>query len=348
MAKNFAPVVELYDWVMMQKSKIAVSAALKAVLAKDAESFEFFKRDGRTINMNAFLSKLIVNYSETFRTRRSALIERLKAELFAALDIGDERAEEIARGFVSRAMRLHFKDGGDKLCESVSVKPTDETRGIFRLIADNELKGSTFSEYFRGMFESYAQMPQDEREKLIFADGYKAIVAAIEKGKKIFVTTKRNSGKPIVLAPYAVVSSKEEMHCYLLATVKGKCRPFRLSRIASAFEIDEPASFSDGQKNMFARMTAYAPQYIYSDDEKEAVIELTDEGIKLFKALFVHRPLPTSVDGGVYRFNCSYMQLKQYFSSFGKEAYVRKPKELRDIMARFHREADAMYKEREE
>ena len=32
----------------------------------------------------------------------------------------------------------------------------------------------------------------------------------------------------------------------------------------------------------------------------------------------------------------------------GKEAYVREPKELRDIMARFHREADAMYKEREE
>lgn len=30
----------------------------------------------------------------------------------------------------------------------------------------------------------------------------------------------------------------------------------------------------------------------------------------------------------------------------GKEAYVREPKELRDIMARFHREADAMYKER--
>ena len=171
MAKKFTPVVELRDWVTMQKSKIAVSAALKAVLAKDAESFEFFKRDGRTINMNAFLSKLIVNYSETFRTRRSALIDRLKAELFAALDIGDERAEEIARGFVSRAMRLHFKDGGGKLCESVSVKPTDETRGIFRLIADNELKGSTFSEYFRGMFESYAQMPQDERKKLIFADG---------------------------------------------------------------------------------------------------------------------------------------------------------------------------------
>ena len=33
-------------------------------------------------------------------------------------------------------------------------------------------------------------------------------------------------------------------------------------------------------------------------------------------------------------------------STSGKEAYVREPKELRDIMARFHREADAMYKER--
>ena len=330
-------------WVLEQKSKIAVSAKLKAILDKDAESFEFFKKDGIKVNMNEFLSRLIVNYHSSYRAARKSVIKMLKKEILAVFPSEDKNASDIALKFVNKAMQEQFSDSGDELGKSVSFKPTEKTKPIIGQVVAKELGDTTYSEYFRGMFKSYAALPQDEREKIIFAEEYEAIVRAIEKGKQLLIATKK-SAKPFVVSPYAVVSSKEELHCYMLATMpKGKCTPFRLSRIASAIELDESASFTEEHKAMFKRMIENAPQYLYAADEEEAIVELTPMGEKLFKSLYMNRPKPTKVDGNLYHFNSSYMQLKQYFCRFGKEAMIREPAKLRHMIANFHREASDAY-----
>ena len=51
---------------MLDKIKINVTAHTAAILQKDAEAFEFFKKDGRTLNKNALLTRLIVNFDESF------------------------------------------------------------------------------------------------------------------------------------------------------------------------------------------------------------------------------------------------------------------------------------------
>lgn len=356
-------------WALEQKSKIAVSAKLKAILDKDAESFEFFKKDGIKVNMNEFLSRLIVNYHSSYRAARSSFIDTLKKEILAVFPREDEKASDAALKFVNKAMREQFRDSGDKLGKSVSFKPTEKTKPIIGQVVSLELADTTYSEYFRGMFESYAALPQDEREKIIFAEEYEEIMRAIQNGKKLFIATKKNPSKPFVVSPYAVVSSKEELHCYMLATMpkgkctpfrlpriesaieldesasmpKDKCTPFRLSRIASAIELDESASFTEEHKAMFKRMIENAPQYLYAADEEEAIVELTPPGEKLFKSLYMNRPKPTKVDGNLYHFNSSYMQLKQYFCRFGKEAMIREPAKLRHMIANFHREASDAY-----
>ena len=331
-------------WALEQKSKIAVSAKLKAILDKDAESFEFFKKDGIKVNMNEFLSRLIVNYHSSYRAARRSFIDTLKKEILAVFPREDKNASDVALKFVNKAMREQFRDSGDKLGKSVSFKPTEKTKPIIGQVVSLELADTTYSEYFRGMFESYAALPQDEREKIIFAEEYEEIMRAIQNGKKLFIATKKNPSKPFVVSPYAVVSSKEELHCYMLATIpKGKCTPFRLSRIASATELDESASFTDEHKAMFKRMIENAPQYLYAADEEEAIVELTPLGEKLFKSLYMNRPKPTKVDGNLYHFNSSYMQLKQYFCRFGKEAMIREPAKLRHMIANFHREASDAY-----
>ena len=335
---------DLEKWMLEQKSKIAVSAKLKAILDKDAESFEFFKKDGIKVNMNEFLSRLIVNYHSSYRAARRSFIDKLKKEILKVFRFEDKNASDIALKFVNETMREQFRDSGDRLDKSVSFKPTEKTKPIIGQVGAKELGDTTYSEYFRGMFESYAALPQDEREKIIFAEEYEAIVRAIENGKKLLITTKKNPFKPFVVSPYAVVSSKEELHCYMLATTpKGKCTPFRLSRVASAIELDESASFTDEHKEMFKRMIGNAPQYLYAADEKEAIVELTPMGEKLFKSLYMNRPKPTKVDGNLYHFNSSYMQLKQYFCRFGKEAMIREPAKLRHMIANFHREASDAY-----
>ena len=63
---------------MLDKIKINVTAHTAAILQKDAEAFEFFKKDGRTLNKNALLTRLIVNYDETFRAKEHELFSYLK------------------------------------------------------------------------------------------------------------------------------------------------------------------------------------------------------------------------------------------------------------------------------
>ena len=64
----------------------------------------------------------------------------------------------------------------------------------------------------------------------------------------------------------------------------------------------------------------------------------------MFRAMYVHRPVPTKIDVDRYHFNCSYMQLFQYFVRFGKDAFIVKPAELRDRIKRFYAAGIRSYK----
>lgn len=330
-------------WALEQKIKIFVTPRLKALLQKDAENFEFFHSDEKPkVNMNAFLTELIVHYYEAFNIKRNAFIDSLQQEIVeSGLNLNEEEANAIARSVAGGFFQKQNKIPGERTSEFVSIKPTRDSKTSFSLILNDELINCSLSEYFREMFESYASMPQDEREKIIFADRLKVVKQAIADRRKLKIVNKH--GRSDIVSPYSIVSSKEELHCYLLATRDGRCMTFRLSRISEAKETGELTSFDDKQIAMFERMTKYAPQYIYDQDEEEVVVRLSERGVALFKALFVHRPVPTSIDGNVYRFNCSYMQIKQYFRSFGKEAYVCQPNKLSKAMRVFYWEASKFY-----
>ena len=70
--------------MIYDKIKIYVTASIAETLRKDAESFEFFKRDGRTINKNALLTRLIVNYFDEYREHRTNLLDYLEKTLSTA------------------------------------------------------------------------------------------------------------------------------------------------------------------------------------------------------------------------------------------------------------------------
>ena len=62
----------------MEKLKIYVTERISAILEKDAEGFEFFKKDGRTVNKKALLTNLIVNYYKNFTQQQNELLTFLK------------------------------------------------------------------------------------------------------------------------------------------------------------------------------------------------------------------------------------------------------------------------------
>ena len=81
--------------MIYDKIKIYVSARIAEILDKDAEAFEFFKKDGKTVNKNAFLSRLIVHYSDEFHGGQSRLLERVKTTVQKHAYLKDETLQAL-------------------------------------------------------------------------------------------------------------------------------------------------------------------------------------------------------------------------------------------------------------
>ncbi len=328
---------------MTEKIKINVTKETADILIKDAESFEFYKKDGRTLNKNALYTRIIVNYHDSYRAKEAELFEYLKKKLSKSKASGQD-AEALCYEIAAHINKLNAARSREKFDCALSVKPTKESEPVIAYTEEYLLKGATLSEYFRNMFSSYASLPQDEREKIVFMPQYDAIMQAVGQKKKIFVTTTSLSGnKKHELSPFALTDSKEELHVYLLSCNNGVCLPMRLSRIESVAVLSENAVFTDEQKATFAKMLAYGPQFRYGKNEGEVRIQLSHRGTELFKKMYVHRPVPVRIVNNDYYFECSHNQIIQYFVRFGKEAYVVYPQSVRDSVRNFYADAIDRY-----
>lgn len=327
--------------IMNEKIKIYVTARIAEILEKDAEGFEFFKADGRTVNKNALLTKIILNYHKEFDERQRELLDYLRSKIGSTVSVSTPKLEALCTELAGRLGERSAADGG-KFDRLISLKPTRETESLIAYIDRYMLGGRSLSEYFRNLFSSYADMPQDKRERVVFKPQYEAITKSIEEGKRVFITMK--SKRVIETAAYAVANSKEEMHCYVLTSTAKSCSPIRLSRILSVTPIAKRAQFSDDQLKTFSKMLTYGPQFSYTMDEEPVIVQLSDNGMTMFKQFYVHRPIPEKIEGNMMTFYCSHTQILQYFRRFGRQAKILSPTPVAERMYHFHRSAANAYK----
>jgi len=327
----------------MEKLKIYVTRYIADIIEKDAEAFEFFKRDGITLNKNALLSQLIVNYHNKFSAEQDALLGFLKERISNA--VGDNaKLDGVCFDICERINKRNAAPNDEKFDVLLHIKPTRQSEPVLEYIERYSLAGRTLSEYFRSMLASYAAMPQNKREEIIFKPQYDAVLRAIKEKKKVFITLNNGRGSGMEAAPYAIAGSKEELHLYVLAAEK-TCAPIRLSRVASVKQLNADAVFDGQQLYLFDKMLKYGPQFIYRPFESEAMVELTDRGVEKYKKIYVHRPVPVKIVKNYYYFECSHTQLLQYFTRFGNDAKIIYPQSLRRDVCAFHRRALEQYDE---
>lgn len=328
---------------MIEKIKINVTAHTATIIDKDIESFEFYKSDGRTFNKNSFITKLIVNYHNTFKEKELALFEKLKKTISSAVTASVSTTDALAYSLISQFYKNNITPNKEKLNHTISIKPTKETTSIIEYIEQYMLSGSTLSEYFRKMFYSYASLPQDEREKIIFSEQYTALNEAIKAKRSVFITFNNNAGRNREVMPYAITCAKEELHCYLIGSANAPMT-FRLSRIATVTPLNSSVEFSPYELKIFDKLLTYGVQFNYfNDDFKPVTVELTERGEELYKKILIHRPVASKIEGNVYHFDCSHFQIVHYFVRFGKEALVLSPDSVVNSIIRFHREATRRY-----
>ncbi len=328
---------------MTEKLKIYVTARIAEILLKDAEGFEFFKSDGRTVNKNALLTRLIVNYHLKFAREQEETIAFLKKKIAPVTRLAEDALDSLCCGICEKLNERVAASNGEKFDKLISLKPTKESEPLINYIEQYSLAGRTLSEYFRSMFAAYASLPQDKREEIIFKPQVDAILKAVKEKKQIFITTKNNRFRRMEISPYSIANSKEELHLYVLATQPRGCITVRLSRITSVVQLPAEAKFTQENIAALQKMIKYGPQFRCRDSEDEVLVKLTAAGIEKFKKIYVHRPVPVCVEGDFYRFDCSHTQIVQYFSRFGADAEIIYPENVRTEIYNFHRRAANAY-----
>ena len=182
------------------------------------------------------------------------------------------------------------------------------------------------AEYFRNIFLYYAQKSKKSREFFIFKDIIGRIASAIDNKKKITVTFADESRKTI--SPYYIASSELELKNYLFSYDEEakKFKNFSIRNIRSVYVTGQ--NVYDGEKEYVKNVIEnFDPFLSYS---KTVTVRFTDEGLELLNNLKTYRPKILEQDENIYKFQCSILLGKRYFSNFWNEAEILEPKELRD------------------
>lgn len=182
------------------------------------------------------------------------------------------------------------------------------------------------AEYFRNIFLHYAQKSKKSREFFIFKDIIGRIASAIDNKKKITVTFADESKKTI--SPYYIASSELELKNYLFSYDEEakKFKNFSIRNIRSVYVTGQ--NVYDGEKEYVKNVIEnFDPFLSYS---KTVTVRFTDEGLELLNNLKTYRPKILEQDGNIYKFQCSILLGKRYFSNFWNEVEILEPKELRD------------------
>ncbi len=319
---------------MEEKIKIYISEKVLRILDKDAELFEFYKKNGG-INRNAFLNTLILHYDDLFRQKQQKRTEHTE-KLLREHGCPDRELAVL----LSRVPEADKTEAG-KLNTVISLKPTRASADLIRFIQFAP-QDSTASGYFRQMFSSYVSMPRDEREKIIFKDQYELIRKAIREGREIsFVRTGRLQ-KVYTVSPYLIASAKEELFNYVLCSLDGSPATFRLSRIAKVIFTGRPSLISSETEHFLKETAEKGPQFVITEDQ-DICVRLSRRGQSLFRSMYLHRPVPEEVRDDLYYFRCSENQILQYFSRFGKDAVILSPAALKEKMKRYYKEGLQAY-----
>lgn len=319
---------------MTEKYKIYLSEDTRSRLLNDAELFEFTKKDG-SVNLNAFLKTLIVNYFEQYRHDSEKLLCNIINDLTDITKISEAEASMLADKIIHNYIKNDQYQSGKN--QALTLTVSGSSYEIITIIENNMLKATSLSQYLKDMFNSYLSIPRSSREAIIFKDTYEDITRAIEENKILtFSTTSSTAAYSFRVEPYMIAASKEEQCNYLLCrdTRMQKPHTYRISRIRSAFvtsETFEPDSELQKELQKKAVLSPHSVSlYVH------AVVRLNNFGQKKFKLVTKNRPVVSKIEGDLYHFDWPEMQLEEYFRRFGRDAVVLEPKSLKNKLRKFY------------
>ncbi|MBO4456983.1 MAG: WYL domain-containing protein [Butyrivibrio sp.] len=318
---------------MTEKYKIYLSEDTKTRLINDAELFEFIKKD-ESVNLNAFLKTLIVNYFERYRHDSADLRANIQQDLEEA-SINSKDAAILADKIINNYIKSdNLRDGKNS---ALTLTVSGSSYEVLKIIENNLLTDTSLSRYLKDMFNSYLSIPRNEREAIIFKDTYEDIQKALKSHRIITFTSTSSSPKLVFsVEPYIIAPSKEEQCNYLLCNERksGKPRTFRISRLRNVFVTPDTFSVDPSIQKELREKATRSPHSVSSN--VQAVVRINEYGVKKFKVITKNRPIVSKIEGNLYYFDWPEQQLEDYFIRFGRDALVLKPASLKEKIRKYY------------
>lgn len=340
----------------MEKINIYVPENIGIILENDEKMFEIYKNDGRTINKNKFLGKLITGFYSDYVLEAKEVFDSIVSTMNTN-NLSDKEKEDIADNILRNVILPAVPSRKGKNPSRLSLKPTKDTEALIEQIMTELGSDDYISQYFCRMLMSYCEKPFSKREQIIFKDNYELLQMACELKRSITFKTIWNPRNIHEVIPYKVVTGPEEMFNYLVCaeinteTGEQEAKSYRLNRIDRINHGRIMCSISDNIKHYLDMMICYGPQYMINDEE-ETCVRLNENGLKSFNRIYYGRPYPDRIEdknGYSYLyFKGSKDQIFLYFRRFsGNEVKIISPGWLRDKMIRFHQETVEAYLQEE-
>lgn len=316
---------------MTEKIKISVPEKIYDILRKDAKDFRVLKSSGKE-NSNAFINNLIMNFYEEFASDDERLRENIKSAL---LSIPENYAKK-AFPEVMKAIAKREKEENLGKSVSISFKPTKASESVTVYIENVLLKNEAISSFYRRLFITYAKKLKNERERIIHKQNYELLLDAVKKGQQVCISLDNGEVYNDV-SVYAIEPSKDELFNYALLFSNKRNRTVRLAKIKTVSLLAKSVEIPEESKEMFARQIVAGAQYpIYPSDNEPIRVQLSAKGRELFEKIYLYRPMPVSIEGDVYTFDCSANQVLYYFERFGAEALILSPKRIGIFMRNYY------------
>lgn len=338
-----------------EKINIYVPDATGRTLKNDAELFEVFKQSGKEINLNRFLSMLILGYYNSYKQEQNETLSKIR-KVLKNNKVGDNHLREISEDLMNYVILQEIPKRKGKSPVKLPLKPTTETDQSITEIISSLGPDDYISQYLCRMLMSYCEKPIYERERIIYHYNLHFLEEACREHSEISFTLPRKPDLIHHVVPYAVVFGNEEMFNYLLCqeynayTEKNEARSYRLCRIQRPSYHYPSAVLDDQIIQYLEKMKCLGPQYAINE-EVETCVKLTSSGQKLFQRIYIGRPIADRIEDkgdetALYYFYGSLDQLYLYFRRFDAgEAEVLYPITLRSKLKMFHEEAAKLYKD---
>ena len=210
-------------------------------------------------------------------------------------------------------------------------------------------------QYICSIIKEYCSLPFIERERIIKKDTYEIVEQACREKKILKIKAPINGKEQLFYVyPYKILPDLFHTQSYLVCYSRksGKdesskiVASFSMARLKMPTMLNQKFHLNQKElKNIKKQLSDNSPAYLIGKPEQIAV-RLSKKGKQNYQARLYSRPekIDELSTDDIYIFNCTQQQIINYFFSFGKEAEIISPQDLRKRFMETYEKALNKYK----